>query len=197
MNVLVACEFSGIVRDAFRARGHNAWSCDLLPTEKHPEWHYESDVLDILNHGWDLMIAHPPCTYLCNSGVRWLKNNPERQKLREQAVEFVKTLWAAPIPKVCIENPIGHLSTSWMKPSQIIQPFDHGHPDWKSTCLWLRGIPLLQPSNIVFPEQITGGGNKPGRISSRLHRLPPSEDRWKLRSKTYEGIAKAMAEQWG
>lgn len=196
MKVLIACEFSGIVREAFRARGHDAWSCDLLPTEI-PGNHIQGDVLNILGNGWDLMIDHPPCTYLCNSGVRWLKGDPSRWLKRKEAIDFVISLWNSPIEKKCIENPIGCLSTKWYKPSQIIQPYDHGHPDWKSTCLWLSGLPILQPSVIMFPEEIRCGGKKPGRVSSRLHRLSPSEDRWKERSRTYPGIAKAMAEQWG
>lgn len=196
MRVLIACEFSGIVRDAFSAKGHDAWSCDLLPSERQGN-HIQDDVLQHLQDGWDMVLGFPPCTFLCNSGVRWLKGNSERQTNRQNAIRFVKTIWDAPCERVCIENPIGCLSTAWMKPSQIIQPFDHGHPDWKSTCLWLRGLPLLQPSVITFPEQVVGGGMKPGRISSRIHRLPPSDHRWKDRSRTYEGIAKAMADQWG
>lgn len=196
MRILVACEFSGIVRDAFIAKGHDAISCDLLPTER-PGPHYQGDVMDILHQDYDMLIAHPPCTYLCNSGVRWLKNNPERQDKRVIALEFVKTLFSANIPRICIENPIGHLSTAWKKPDQIIQPFHHGHDDWKSTCLWLKGLPLLKHSNLVKPEERVCGGKKPGRITSRLHRLPPSEDRAKIRSMTYQGIAYAMADQWG
>ena len=197
MKVLVACEFSGVVREAFAKRGHESWSCDLLPADDGSLFHFKASVMDVLGFGWDLMIAHPPCTYLCNSGVRWLKANQSRQRLRDLAVEFVKDLWAAPIERVCIENPIGTLSTRWMKPSQIIQPFHHGHKDWKSTCLWLRGLPKLKPTKMVKPEEKLCGGKKPGRVTSRLHRLPPSKDRWKLRSITYQGIADAMAEQWG
>jgi hypothetical protein len=194
--ILVACEFSGIVRDAFTAVGWDAWSCDLLPSDR-PGNHIQDDVLNHLSDGWDMMIAHPPCTFLCNSGVRWLKGNPKRQEARIQAIEFVDNLWTANIDRVCIENPIGCLSTLWHTPSQIIQPFDHGHPDWKSTCLWLRGLPLLQPSVITFPEEIKCGGKKPGRVTSRLHRMSPGPNRWKERSRTYQGIADAMANQWG
>ena len=196
MIVLIACEFSGTVRDAFTKLGHDAISCDLLPSET-PGKHYQGDVLDIINDGFDLMIAHPPCTYLSNSGVRWLKNNPERQELREKAVDFVFQLLDCNIEKIAIENPIGYLSTVWRKPEQIIQPFYFGDPDWKSTCLWLKNLPLLVKTNEVEPEKKLCGGAKPGRITSELHRLPPSKDRWKIRSKTYQGIADAMANKWG
>jgi hypothetical protein len=196
MRVLIACEFSGTVRDAFKKRGHDAWSCDLLDTET-PGNHYKGDVFEIISQEWDLMIAHPPCTYLSNSGVRWLKNNPERQELREKAVDFVYKLLDCNIEKIAIENPIGHLSTIWRKPEQIIQPFYFGEPHWKSTCLWLKNLPLLIKTNEVKPEQKLCGGAKPGRITSELHRLPPGKDRWKIRSKTYQGMASAMAEQWG
>lgn len=195
VKVLVACEFSGIVRDAFAARGHDAWSCDLLPTEK-PGQHIIGDVLEVLGLGWDLMIAHPPCTYLANSGERWMKNNPERQEKRKEAVEFVRALWNAPIPRVAIENPVGHLSTAFMPPGQKIQPFYFGDPEWKTTCLWLRGLPPLMFTNQVMPDMTLGGGVKAGRISSRLHRLSPSPSRWKERSRTFPGFAQAMAEQW-
>jgi hypothetical protein len=196
MKVLIACEFSGIVRDAFIARGHDAMSCDLEPTER-PGPHYQGDVFDCLYEPWDLIIAHPPCTYLSNSGVRWLKDNLNRQQKRNDAVRFVKSLYSVPCERIAIENPIGHLSTAWMKPTQIIQPFHHGHPEWKSTCLWLRNLTKLEQSNPVDPDQTRGGGKKPGRISSRLHRLPPGPDRWRERSRTYPGIAAAMADQWG
>ncbi len=196
MRVLVACEFSGTVRDAFIAIGHDAISCDLEPSETEGP-HYQGDVMKIINDGFDLIIAHPPCTYLANSGVRWLKDNPDRQKLRIESVEFVKRIWSANCEKIVIENPIGHLSTAWQKPSQIIQPFHHGHKEWKSTCLWIKGLPLLKFTNLVEPDQKRGGGKKPGRISSRLHRLPPSAERQKERSRTYQGIALAMATQWG
>jgi hypothetical protein len=196
MRVLVACEFSGIVREAFRARGHDAWSCDLLPTEIPSDFHIQNDVRLFLDADWDLMIAHPPCTYLANSGERWMKDNPDRQRQRREAVEFVLSLWNAPIPKIAIENPIGHLSTSWRKPDQIIQPFQFGHSEWKSTCLWLKNLPALAPTNLVEPDSRVGGGKKPGRISSRIHRLPKGPERPKERSRTYKGIAEAMAEHW-
>ena len=196
MRVLVACEFSGTVRDAFNALGHEAVSCDLLPSET-AGTHYQGDIFDISFYEWDLIIAHPPCTYLANSGERWMKNNPERQEQRILAVEFVKRIWNQDCPRIAIENPIGHLSTAWQKPSQIIQPFQYGHPEWKSTCLWLKGLPELKFTNLVEPDQKRGGGKKHGRISSRLHRLPPSAERQKERSRTYQGIALAMATQWG
>lgn len=197
MRVLVACEFSGAVRRAFRELGHEAWSCDLLPAEDGSEFHIRDDALwTIRLHKWDLMIAHPPCTYLTNSGERWLKDNPERQQLREEALAFVLALWNAPIEQIAIENPIGHLSTAWMRPHQIIQPYQFGHPEWKSTCLWLKNIPPLYPTHCIEPDATVGGGKKPGRISSRLHRLPPSPERQRERSRTYPGIADAMAAQW-
>lgn len=184
MRVLVACEFSGIVRDAFASLGHDAWSCDILPTEKSGN-HMQCDVLEVLNNNWDLMIAHPPCTYLANSGERWMKGNKERQQKRIEAIDFVKKLLGANIPRIALENPIGHLSTAIGKPSQIIQPYQFGHGETKATCLWLNGLPLLEPTNVVS-----------GRLP-KIHHMPPSQDRWKNRSRTYPGIALAMAEQWG
>lgn len=181
MKVLVACEFSGIVRDAFLARGHHAWSCDLLPTE-HPGPHIQGDVLKALRYDWDLMIAHPPCTHLASSGARWFKAKAAEQA---QAVEFVRLLMAAPARRIAIENPIGILSTRIRKPDQIIQPWQHGHGETKATCLWLKGLPLLAPTRIV-------DGRAP-----RVHWASPSPDRWKERSRTLQGIADAMADQWG
>jgi len=185
MRVLVACEFSGIVREAFRNRGHDAWSCDLLSTEI-PGQHIQGDVLKILNGDWDLMIAHPPCTRLCNSGVMWLK----RRNLWEDMVNganFFNKFKNAKISKICIENPIPHKYAVQIigKYDQVIQPWQFGHGETKATCLWLKGLPALKPTEIVT-----------GRVQ-RLHRLPPSNDRAKLRSITYQGIADAMAEQWG
>lgn len=196
MRVLVACEYSGTVRDAFIRGGHEAMSCDLLPTDV-PGPHYQGDVRDLLEDDWDLMIAHPPCTFLTNSGERWLKGNIVRQQARKESVSFVELLWKSRIKKVAIENPVGHLSSAFMKPHQIIQPFHFGHPEWKTTCLWLRNLPPLFATDFIVPEEKLCGGNKPGRVSSRLHRLPPGPDRWKERSKTYQGIADAMASQWG
>lgn len=196
MNVLVACEFSGVVRDAFAAKGHNAWSCDLLPTEK-PGNHFQCDVREILNNGWDLMIAHPPCTYLCNSGVRWLKGNPLRFEKMLDAAQFFITLysWSEYIPKICIENPIPHKHAKLPGYTQIIQPWQFGHGEKKATALWLKGLPkLISYSSVdLFNDKVT---HVAGR-EARIHKMPPSENRWKDRSRTYQGIAEAMAEQWG
>ncbi len=181
MRILVACEFSGIVRDAFLKFGHDAWSCDILPTEV-PGPHFQRDVGIVLCDRWDLMIAHPPCTHLAVSGARWF-----RDKLREQAdaLDFVHALMCAPIARKCIENPVSIISTRIRKPDQIIQPWMFGHGETKATCLWLDNLPKLIPTNVVD-----------GR-SSRVHREPPSADRWKNRSRTLHGIADAMAVQWG
>ena len=181
MKVLITCEFSGIVREAFKAKGHDAWSCDLLPTEI-PGQHYQGDVMDIINDGWDLMIAHPPCTHLAVSGARWFKDKKQEQ---QEAISFFMQLINAPIGKIAVENPISIMSTTYRKPDQIIQPWMFGHGETKATCLWLKNLPLLKPENIV-----------PGR-EARIHRMPPGPDRWKERSRTYTGIAAAMAEQWG
>jgi hypothetical protein len=196
VRVLVACEFSGIVRDAFTEQGHEAWSMDLVPTER-PGLHLEGEVQALLDVEWDLLVAHPPCTYLASSGERWLKGNPARQALRVEARAFVLQLWHSRAKRVAIENPIGHLSTSWQRPTQIVQPFWFGHPEWKSTCLWLRNLPKLVPTLIVEPDCTSGGGKKPGRVSSRIHRLPPSPTRQRERSRTFKGLAEAMALQWG
>lgn len=182
MRVLVACEYSGRVRSAFREAGHEAWSCDLLDSEDGDRHHIKGDVLPLLADGWDLMIAHPPCTHLAVSGARWFK---EKRAEQEEALEFVQTLMNAPIPKIAIENPVSVISSRIRKPDLIIQPWQFGHGETKTTCLWLKGLPKLIPTNIV-----------PGR-EARVHRMPPSPDRWKERSRTYSGIAKAMAEQWG
>lgn len=181
MRVLVACEYSGIVRDAFIAGGHDAMSCDLLPTEI-PGPHYQGDVADVINDGWDLMIAHPPCTHLAVSGARWFKDKVAEQA---EALEFVSFLMSAPISKICIENPVSIISTRIRKPDQIIQPWQFGHGETKATCLWLKNLNKLVPSKLV-----------PGR-ENRIHKMPPSENRWKERSRTYQGIADAMSLQWG
>lgn len=182
MRILVACEYSGRVRDAFRARGHDAWSCDLLPCESDPQWHIQGDVLWELGEGWDLMIAHPPCTHLAVSGARWWSN---KQKEQEEALLLVRTLMVAPIDRICIENPISKISTSIRKPDQIIQPWQFGHGETKATCLWLKNLPPLVPTNIVEGRE------------AKVHRMPPGLNRWKERSRTYQGIALAMADQWG
>ena len=249
MRVLVACEYSGTVREAFRALGHDAWSCDLLPTDR-PGLHYQGDVLRLLDGWvparfsaecdpegeddhcqltsapiegcpclgptqddveymeqdgelfarpisrpqWDLMIAHPPCTYLSSSGLHWNKRRPERAAQTEQALAFVLTLANAPIKRIAIENPIGALSSRWRKPDQIIQPWQHGEDASKATCLWLKGLPPLLPSAVLPGGPRARRGNQ---TPSGQNKLGPSPDRWKIRSKTYQGIADAMAKQWG
>ena len=194
MNVLVACEFSGVVRDAFRNKGHTAWSCDLLPSDS-PGQHIQGNVLDVLGGGnWDLMIAHPPCTYLCSSGLHWNKKRPERNAATEAALEFVKILLLSDIPKIALENPIGCISSRIRKPDQIIQPYEFGHPESKATCLWLKNLPKLKPTNILTKPE---SGRWENQTASGQNKLPPSADRWKLRSVTYKGIAEAFAEQWG
>lgn len=183
MRVLIACEYSGRVRDAFIARGHNAVSCDLLPTEV-PGPHYQGDVFDILDDSWDLVIGHPPCTHLAVSGARWFPQ--KRADGRQQAaIDFFMALANASIPRIALENPVSIMSTQWRKPDQIIQPWQFGHGETKATCLWLKGLPLLTPTNIV-------DGRQP-----RIHHMAPGPDRWRERSRTYQGIADAMAAQWG
>lgn len=197
MKVLVACEYSGTVRDAFIRAGHYAMSCDLLPSESPIGDHYQGNVLDILDHGWDLMIAHPPCTYLCSSGLHWNKRKPERAQQTEEALDFVRLLLDAPIPKIALENPIGCISTRIRKPTQTIQPYHFGDDASKSTCLWLKGLPLLLPTDFVEPRIVNGKRRWANQTDSGQNRLPPSPDRWKIRSETYVGIAEAMAKQWG
>jgi hypothetical protein len=187
MRVLVACEFSQTVTKAFRERGHEAYSCDLLPTEGNAEWHIQDDVLKYLDDGWDLMIAHPPCTRLCNSGVRWLHERNLWLEMKESAL-FFKSLLQASIPKIAVENPIPHryaLEIIGRKYDQIIQPWQFGHPETKATCLWLKHLPKLEPTCVVE-------GREP-----KVWREPASLGRWRNRSRTYTGIAQAMAEQWG
>lgn len=194
MRVLVACEFSGTVREAFRLRGHDAWSCDLLPAADGSPHHFQRDVFWILDiEEWDLMIAHPPCTYLASSGLHWNKRRPERAALTEQALRFVQDLMGAPVPRIAIENPIGCVSTRIRKPDQIIHPWQFGHDASKATCLWLQGLPPLKPTNVL-----PGGrsARRANQTASGQNKLPPSADRWMLRSVTYQGIADAMAEQW-
>ena len=195
MKVLVACEYSGTVRDAFISRGHEAISCDLLPTDVEGP-HYQGDVFDIINDGWDLMIAHPPCTYLCSSGLHWNKRTPGRQEKTDEALEFVRKLLEAPIEKIALENPIGCISTKIRKPSQTIQPWQFGHDASKATCLWLKNLPLLTPTQLVAPRIVDGKKRWGNQTDSGQNKLPPSEDRWKIRSETYRGIAEAMADQW-
>lgn len=197
LRVLIACEFSGVVRRAFAMRGHDAWSCDLLPADDRSNRHIVGDARDYLGDGWDLlMVAHPPCTRLCNSGVRWLSKPPPgrtadqmQAELREGAALF-SAFWNAPIDRIAVENPIMHkhakaLIENYREPAQTIQPWQFGHGETKGTCLWLRGLPKLTPTQIVE-----------GR-TARVHRMPPGPDRWKERSRTFTGIAEAMADQWG
>ena len=213
MNVLIACEFSGVVREAFIRRGHNAWSCDLLPTEI-PGQHIQGDVLEVINSDWDLMIAHPPCTYLAVSGAAWFDSPlyPNRRQDQKEAVDFFMKFADAPIDKICIENPVCIMSTVWKPPSQIIQPYYFGDEVRKTTCLWLKNLPKLKYGNevqmalgedippqteIVEPELIY---MKDGSIDTKWHcetRSLPKEERQKVRSVTFQGIADAMAEQWG
>jgi site-specific DNA-cytosine methylase len=191
MKVLIACEFSGTVRDAFLRCGHDAWSCDLLPTESDGP-HIQGDVLKILEDGWDLMIAHPPCTHLATSGARWFK---EKQKEQKEALEFVRLLLDAPIGKIALENPVSIISSKIRKPDQIIQPWMFGHECSKTTCLWLKNLPNLVPTKIVSKGEmhVTKGGKK----IPKWYNLPESKNRWKERSKSFSGIALAMAQQWG
>lgn len=196
MKILVACEYSGRVRDAFLAKGHDAWSCDLLPSDTEGP-HIQGDVLGIIGQGWDMMIAHPPCTYLTNSGVTWLHRDPTRwDRLREGAA-FFSALLSAPIPLIAVENPIMHKYAKdligGIRQSQVIQPWMFGHMEQKATCLWLKGLPVLVPTNNVREQMML----LPKNQRERLHYLPPSPDRWKLRSATYQGVADAMAAQWG
>lgn len=197
MKVLVACEYSGVVRDAFRAAGHDAYSCDLLPSDSNSEIHYQCDVREVIGKGWDMMIAHPPCTYLCSSGLHWNKRRPERSKQTELALEFVRFLLEADVPKIALENPIGCISTRLKKPSQIIQPYQFGHDASKATCLWLKNLNPLTPTKLVDPRIVNGRKVWGNQTDSGQNKLLPSEDRWKIRSLTYSGIAAAMAEQWG
>lgn len=198
--LLIACEFSGIVRDAFKKKGWDAWSCDLLPTESEGQ-HIQGDVLEILNDGWDMMIAHPPCTYLTVTGNKWFKEEyrhrfPNRRKHRAEAIWFFMGLANAPIKKICIENPIGIMSRFWHKPQQIIQPFHFGHTEAKKTCLWLKNLAPLMATKEVEPEYVTfKSGKRMAKWYCDAVKLPKHE-RMKLRSKTFQGIADAMAEQW-
>jgi hypothetical protein len=182
MKIIIGCEFSGVVRRTFREKGHDARSCDLLPTEDNSEYHIKDNLLNHLNEGWNLAIFHPPCTHLAVSGARWFKDKQQEQK---DAIDFFMALVNAPIPKICVENPISIMSTLYRKPDQIIQPWWFGHGETKATCLWLKGLPKLEPTEIVEGRQ------------PRVHYESPGKDRWKNRSRTLQGIANAMAEQWG
>jgi hypothetical protein len=216
IRVLVACEYSGTVRDAFAKLGFDAWSCDLLPTDREGN-HFQCDVREIIDQNWDLMIAHPPCTYLASSGLHWNKRIPGRAEETEKSLDFVRLLLEQPIKHIALENPIGAISGRIRKPNQIIQPYQYGHPESKSTCLWLKNLPELQPTSFAqFKQYRCKCGNtfdallgeygcceKPAKpmwdnqTKSGQNKLAPSADRWKIRSTTYQGIADAMAEQWG
>lgn len=198
MRVLVACEFSGVVREAFRKRGHWAFSCDLLQADDESAFHYKGDVREIINNGWDLMIAHPPCTYLSVSGLHWNTKDPERAKKTEEALDFVRFLLSAPIDRIALENPVGCISTRIRKPDQVIQPYEFGHDASKRTCLWLKNLAVLQKDSkrYVEPRLVHGRPRWGNQTDSGQNKLGPSEDRWMLRSITYQGIAEAMAEQW-
>ena len=196
MKILIACEFSGTVREAFVAKGHNAWSCDIEPTDI-PGNHYQGDVMDIINDGWDMMIAHPPCTHLAVSGARHFEAK-RKDGRQQQGIDFFMSIINAPISKMAVENPIGIMSTIYRKPDQIIQPWEYGHNATKSTCLWLKGLPLLKPTNIVDKGEFVTF--KSGKRMTKWYadagkKLP--QERAKIRNKTFQGIANAMAEQWG
>jgi site-specific DNA-cytosine methylase len=199
MKVLIACEFSGTVRRAFRERGHDAWSCDLLPSDDASEYHIQGDAIEAATriHGWDLMIGHPPCTYLSVSGMHWTARGLRDPQLTEDALDFVRRLMDAPIKKICVENPISVISSRIRKPDQIIQPWQFGHDASKATCLWLHGLPPLRPTALIAPRIVNGKKRWGNQTDNGQNKLTPSADRWKIRSTTYNGIAQAMAEQWG
>lgn len=184
MRVLVACEYSGKVREAFRKLGHDAWSCDLLPADDGSPYHYQCDIKEVIGKGWDLMVAHPPCTHLAVSGARYFAEKIADGR-QQEGIDFFMSLVNAPIERIAVENPICIMSTKYRKPDQIIQPWQFGHGETKATCLWLKNLPKLEPTDIVEGRE------------SRIWKLPPSADRWKLRSETFQGIADAMADQWG
>lgn len=204
MRCLIGCEASQAVTKAFRARGLEAYSCDLLPSYGgHPEWHFQEDLLQVLaREKFDLLIAHPECTFLCVSGVRWLKDQPARKtgalvgtarrEAQRKALDFVRALMAADVPRICIENPISVISSQIRKPDQVIHPWQFGHMEQKQTCLWLKGLPKLKPTNIVYNEMM----KLDKKERERIHHLPNTADRWQIRSETYSGIADAFAEQW-
>lgn len=196
MRVLVSCEYSGTVRDAFIRAGHDALSCDLLPTDA-PGLHYQGDVMDVIGDGFDLMVAHPPCTYLSVSGMHWTTRGLRDPQLTTDALEFVRQLLDAPIPRIAIENPVSIISSQIRKPDQIIQPWMFGHDASKKTCLWLKGLPMLTPTKTIAPRMVNGKPRYANQTDSGQNRLAPSADRWKIRSETYSGIADAMAQQWG
>lgn len=197
MRVLAACEFSGRVREAFRALGHDAWSCDLLPAGDGSWFHFQGDAREVLKGEWDMLIAFPPCTYLCSSGMHWTTRGLRDPKLTEDAVEFVRLLLGCEIPRIALENPIGAISTRIRRPDQIIQPHQFGEDASKSTCLWLKNLPQLTPTRHVAPRIINGRKRWGNQTDSGQNKLAPSPTRWADRSETYAGIAQAMAFQWG
>jgi len=217
LRVLIACEESQATTKAFRKLGHEAFSCDLLPCSGgHPEWHFQCDIFEVINQGWDLMVAHPPCTFLTGSGVQWLSNPedkdlpfeerrshpkyPNRRQDMLDSVEFVKALYNAPIKNIAIENPVGLLSSRWRKPNQIVQPYMFGDEATKTTCLWLKNLPLLLPTNVVGRGERTffaSGKSHPQWYADALRNAKTKAERQTLRSKTFEGMAMAFAEQWG
>lgn len=196
MKVLVACEYSGTVRDAFIRAGHDAMSCDLLPTDQTGP-HYQGDVRDVLGQGWDLMIAHPPCTYLTSAGLHWNTRRPGRAAQTLEALDFVRLLLAAPVEKIALENPVGCISSQIRKPCQTVQPYNFGHDASKATCLWLKGLHPLRNTGFHEPRMVNGRPRWGNQTDSGQNKPSPSADRWKLRSTTYAGIAAAMAAQWG
>lgn len=195
MKVLIACESSATVKSAFLQKGHDVTSCDLLPCITNTN-HYQGNVLDILDQDWDLLIAHPPCTYLASSGMHWTTRGLREPQLTEDALNFVKLLMEANIDKICIENPVGVISTRIRKPDQYIQPYQFGHDSSKKTGLWLKNLPLLKSTEYVAPRIVNGKKRWSNQTDSGQNKLPPSQNRWQLRSKTYQGIANAMANQW-
>lgn len=202
VRVLIACEYSGVLRDRFSNFGFDAWSCDLfMDTESQQtveeNKHYKGDVLDIINDGWDLMIAHPPCTYMCSSGLHWNKRVPGRDKLTEESLEFVRILLNAPIEHIALENPVGCISTRIKKASQYIQPYEYGDDASKKTGLWLKNLPLLKPTKFVEPRIVNGKKRWSNQTDSGQNKLAPSETRWVDRSRTYPGIADAIVDQFG
>lgn len=206
MNVLIACESSGTVREAFRAKGHDAWSCDLIPSDDNSPYHYQDDIFNVIKHNyhWDLMIAHPPCTYLCSSGLHWNNRVAGRAQKTEEAIEFVKKLLNLPIDKIALENPVGRIGTAIRKADQIIHPYMFGDDASKQTALWLKNLPLLKPTHMIEGRRVINP--RTGKIAYRWanqcdnyghDKTSPSPDRWKTRSKTFQGIAQAFANQWG
>lgn len=197
MRVLMGCESSGAIRNAFRALGHDAWSCDLLPADDNSPYHYQGDVFDIINDGWDMATFNPPCTYLSVSGMHWTTRGLRDPKLTEDALEFVRKLMDCQIPKWALENPVSIISSRIRKPDQVINPYEFGHDASKKTCLWLHNLPKLVGTEYIEPRIVDGKKRWGNQTDSGQNKLAPSADRWKLRSKTYDGIAKAMAHTWG